>query len=1026
MEPFVRFQLNVHMMEMLVHNMFKTILTSLILLVGLSASADIHLDKRRASPNLQDVQIPTACDVFVTPATIGGVNFDDSETSVYCFEPGDYKSHGIIELKSSGTADNRRWILYHDPNSSQLGWQLLDSRRVHPYKLADADRVKIAQIKFFGDDTNYSSYWVVTGITFESEPVDGTKDSTAVLVQGDDNIFDYNDVFNNLADIDNKAPALIDIGDRNVSWQPANDGPARNYIQRNTVHNNMKLEAGDALGIRISGEDISTVDYPDNRILDNDIWDNGDGIQGTCCGGSSTIEPGTVSGLLIESNHLWMSGKWDAPCDFVSGEGMGRLGSGKGNECSCSENAIDMKIGGTINNPAIVRNNVAFHFQATTTAGGGDSCGGSGNVPGGAWANDPIGHGYTLWVRNIAWETGSCFKGVDTSANIDFIFNTCAELATVVGDGPVEVVQYLVDKGRFHGNLVSGGNNYLNNGETTEGGRLGTQEWSAGGYDTADIRCNKFVLDTNFKASKVSGPSIWSNYNTVIADDLQTAVSGTNVLNTDAVDDVNSVATLGKTNHNLEDLCITYRRWAPGVTDCIEDAYDPVPLCTGNEITDGGEDFLGTSMTNPYPDYKTWPRQQMWGIGTPGNAGTVTWWLGLQGGFCSGGSTVNECGFPIPTTGSFMNLGLWTRDVFPAGNTSTITLWYCPDDGNDQIDVAGCIDADTNWVESTLTCTIQVGSDNCVSDPEFAVTPAASNGNRVQVGRGYMVALEQEHSGASNRFMPSPYLEWMPSRNPDEFLFIGGGEMSNTTAVDRAHGVMGDLELSNTSRSSQPLVYETEISNCIMVRNEAELVGDDEINYKLVEGYARNDTTISGLIEPGTRAVYSSTTETFDEGTLLSWLPVPSDSPPEAMLRASCIAKPVKTRDENRWQMLAATADTHPLGGTTEYFSPPNHALQAVRTSTDIIIPYSFTLHDMACGIDDDPAPGSFEFDVEFDGTGQLVTTCSVDTADEVEILKDLEHTLNDGERFNGTVTDAGTPGTGANDFSFSVSGTRQ
>lgn len=550
-----------------------------------------------STAHLEDLTMPdctASTSLIVTPATISGVDFTDAATPVYCFEPGDYTSFGQIHPDSSeGTASSRRWLMYYDAEDPQTGRQLLDSRRTHPYQRPPDKRAIVFQIRLNGTDAKYTRFWVITGLTLANKGTSNGIDEHNISLEGDDIIVDFVDAYNTWGDEDPGAqvPSLINVGyasRASVDWNTDGVGPSRWTIQRSTLHDAIKLDLGDTAGITVSTSDTAGVNYLDWKIIDNDIWDTGDGIQVVCCSGvgNESIEPGRVPNSLIHGNHIWFTGKWDAPCDYVQGEGMVRFGLSPSNKCSCAENALDMKSGGVFNNPLTLSMNLVSHTSPTTGQDGGDNCGSSGSQ-GAITTQGNQGAEYQRWVNNVVWSFSKGLTGTSVAHNVEWLYNIFGEIREVATCCNL-IIQQVNDRTKVFGNVFSGAG-------ASAPGNLGSISTVDGGEDWADYHCNVFVSDGAFVGStQVPGPDLFSDYNYMYASNDNRGANG-GVLSTERTDDdVNSMFVNDTSGHGMGDLCVMWKRWAfvNGETACISNvittaASPHVGLCSAATRSSG-------------------------------------------------------------------------------------------------------------------------------------------------------------------------------------------------------------------------------------------------------------------------------------------------------------------------------------------------------------------------------------------------------------------------------------------------------
>ena len=541
---------------------------------------------------LKDLTIP-ACDVIIseTGAGEGETAYDDVDfagaDNVYCFTPGDYRGDvtdpadgNRLNLGNvSGTEGTRKWLLYHDPDASEEGWQLLDSRRVHPYQRAVDKRAVLWQLLLNGITGTYNRWWVISGLNFEWKAVNGLSDYQ-IGIHGDDIIFDFYDVKNLWTppevpvDPQMSHASMIIIGSSSstilpTTWEPDFEGPARITIQRNTLHDLLSGHANnDTVAVAYAAAYYNTVDYPDNVVVDNDIWDNNQAVQFVAdAGGQSSVEgPGHFSDNVVTGNHFWTTTDWDVPCDWVTEDDYTSPPFGTGN-CNCSEGGgLYAKSGGTIGKPLVISNNLGKHGRPLPDNEGiGDSCGGSGSN-GQLMFTAAVLAEHIVYTRNIFWDQSYGYFGW-AGTNTELTFNRWGEWAYDPG-APEHATRgmeqnlfgFQEDNGKIYGNLVSGASVDISPSKTKMGvmGPASGDQW-------IDMQCNVFLAQVASLGYQVKGDQLYSESNYVYTDiDWGDAKeSGTNVMETNRTDDDTlSVITLPASAANMSDYCVRWKRWA--------------------------------------------------------------------------------------------------------------------------------------------------------------------------------------------------------------------------------------------------------------------------------------------------------------------------------------------------------------------------------------------------------------------------------------------------------------------------------
>lgn len=120
------------------------------------------------SPHEKDVSLPTSCESGAPEVAVLDESDDlqaalnDSDKRIFCVKPGDYRDQNRIFIKESGSAQERRYLWFYDPD---------DSGTTHPWHLDDPE-TKTGEERALLPKTHLrSSYWTIDRIRF----ADGIK-----------------------------------------------------------------------------------------------------------------------------------------------------------------------------------------------------------------------------------------------------------------------------------------------------------------------------------------------------------------------------------------------------------------------------------------------------------------------------------------------------------------------------------------------------------------------------------------------------------------------------------------------------------------------------------------------------------------------------------------------------------------------------------------------------------------------------------------------------------------------------------
>jgi hypothetical protein len=259
------------------------------------------------------VRVPDAgpCDVVVDEAnaatTLAPGVLNDPAKRVFCVEPGDYRSAGTLLLVTSGTAADRRSLRFHASDGLRNAVQR-------------PERALFQALRIRG------SWWVVQGITVQ--PGSGAAPWFIGIEGGDHNVIDGNLVDGSEHPNQRSEKGILV---KDLDGDPATD----NAIQRNVVRSgNASRLPVDYSGIAIAASSVTGADNDRNRVLDNEVYDWGDGIA--LIGGASDCNfPALPHGTVIDGNDVYLTGAKRIDCATGAPDPQG--------DCACAENGIDVK-----------------------------------------------------------------------------------------------------------------------------------------------------------------------------------------------------------------------------------------------------------------------------------------------------------------------------------------------------------------------------------------------------------------------------------------------------------------------------------------------------------------------------------------------------------------------------------------------------------------------------------------------------------------------------------------------------------
>jgi len=322
----------------------------------------------QSSPHLVPLVDPPSCDVVVTPANAATTLnlFNDPAKRVFCVDPGDYRSAGLIWLYRSGTPATPRVLRFNGPGATKA--------------IQRSQQAIFEQLQISG------SWWVVQGLTFR--PRDPETTAIVAVSPGDHVVLD-----GNLIDGIEHPNGASQVGVLIVG--SSGDPATHNTVQSNVIRDgNQSRLPIDYTGVLIASGFNAGENNDWNAVLDNEIVDWGDGIG---LGGytSDCSEPGLQHGTVIDGNDIYVrSGK---RVDCASGE------PDPAGDCSCTENGIDVKPDPGAD-PALwtrVTNNRVWGFRPASPAA---ACGGSGALGQAITAGNQC-PGHVFVARNLVGDS---------------------------------------------------------------------------------------------------------------------------------------------------------------------------------------------------------------------------------------------------------------------------------------------------------------------------------------------------------------------------------------------------------------------------------------------------------------------------------------------------------------------------------------------------------------------------------------------------------------------------------------------
>jgi hypothetical protein len=281
-----------------------------------------------------------------------------------------------------------------------------------------------------------------------------------VAIQGADHVVLDGNLIDGVEHANTSAPLGVQI--RGYYGNPA----TRNTVQRNVIRNGNETRGPyDYFGVLVSTAYQYGEDNDDNAIVDNEIYDWGDGIAvagyTSGCGGQ-----GEAHGTVIDGNDVYLTD--DKHIDCETGE------QSWGGACACAENGIDVKPdpGPDPADWTRVTTNRVWGFRPTSDA---VACGGSGALGQAITAGNACA-GHVLVAANRVHDSTI---GIEMAGNDWIVAGNLVHQIRSLG-GPVDAIAILPVPGAtdlaVQWNTIAGADNAYDDAS-----------------DATDTRCNAVV-----------------------------------------------------------------------------------------------------------------------------------------------------------------------------------------------------------------------------------------------------------------------------------------------------------------------------------------------------------------------------------------------------------------------------------------------------------------------------------------------------------------------------------------------------
>ena len=299
--------------------MKRKIITVILILISSISNAQSSYEKAISLPTYD----ANNSEMLLIDSNADWSHINDPDKKYFFVTPRDYSSmgntnytdfYGRIEIKASGTATDKRYIILYNGNNT------------HPGKL---NWSKLAKVGFVLQDANY---WVIDRMAYWNEP----KAINPILIKNSDN----------------------NIINRYYMHDVGNGIYLKNGSDNNTIQN-CRIERDNisifhdraAIGLTNSGTS-AIVSIKNTKILNNEVRNFVDGFQAIRMG---AYKPDSFEGTIIDHNHFYID-------NAIYTDGKGNHDS-NGN-FAYAENPIDLKIGSeNSKNPMLISNNKMWGYR---------------------------------------------------------------------------------------------------------------------------------------------------------------------------------------------------------------------------------------------------------------------------------------------------------------------------------------------------------------------------------------------------------------------------------------------------------------------------------------------------------------------------------------------------------------------------------------------------------------------------------------------------------------------------------------
>jgi|GEM_PF-3993065 len=390
-------------------------------------------------------------------------DINSSQYNIFCVKPGDYTGAGLISITADGTSSSRRYIRYMSSNDGGEA----------PWNQAADQRAIVEGLHLTG-----ASWWVISRITVTDPDFNsGLRYMLSLRENSDNNI-----IANVLVEKTPKSASYVGKGSDNNTFYA---NVFRTTQISSTESHCMFVNAG------TEGDASSLQNVKNLKIIDNEFYNcAGDAIQFWT---SNKENPsGDIAGLVVHGNDFYVTPDMYTNCTgSFSKSGM----------CSCSEGALDLKIGVKSSSPStserlVINDNRMWGFRQADSSAKCSSL----SDPGYAVALHKTESDFADIIGNFIFDSSSGVYTAGSADNVQVKSNLFYQVNSNQTGGKRGVLELGGKVGEISNNVVIESNIYLkadgDNYTIQNNHFLNAGDWKT--RNNGDLTTNSKVIDNYF------------------------------------------------------------------------------------------------------------------------------------------------------------------------------------------------------------------------------------------------------------------------------------------------------------------------------------------------------------------------------------------------------------------------------------------------------------------------------------------------------------------------------------------------